>query len=282
MEVVAAKILPKKEDSKLKFRLSVSKSKTFDDCKRKFKYNYLDKLPRKEWDHFVFGSFNHKYLEDFHEDLLQHPERESSWNDRLDVAWSSAVDEFKDMKPDQIEEARGIFNCYKEILEEDGLPDIVSVEEPFVIELDGQVLLNGFIDRVQMDPDGIIHVGDYKTTKNKKYMTDFFQLETYAYALMTKDPSIKKVRASYIMLRHEFDYITEEFTREEIMGKIAQKFIQYKKDIEEEKTWRANPQFLCKFCDFTDHCEEGTSFLIKRGLIQPKNTKHVKVGLDSW
>jgi hypothetical protein len=47
-------------------RLSVSKTKTFLDCKAKYKYAYIEKLPRKDWDFHIFGKFCHKVLEDFH------------------------------------------------------------------------------------------------------------------------------------------------------------------------------------------------------------------------
>ena len=47
-------------------RLSVSKTKTFLDCKAKYKFCYIEKLPRKDWDFHTFGKFCHKVLEDFH------------------------------------------------------------------------------------------------------------------------------------------------------------------------------------------------------------------------
>ena len=36
-----------------KLRLSVSKAKSFSDCKKKFKYSYIEKLPSKEYDHLT-------------------------------------------------------------------------------------------------------------------------------------------------------------------------------------------------------------------------------------
>ena len=46
-------------------RISVSKAKTFDGCKKKFDFCYVQKLPRKDWDFHIFGKFCHSVLETF-------------------------------------------------------------------------------------------------------------------------------------------------------------------------------------------------------------------------
>ena len=51
-------------------RLSLSKTKTYIDCPKKFKFGYIDKLPRKEFEYHIFGKFIHQVLEDFHKTYL--------------------------------------------------------------------------------------------------------------------------------------------------------------------------------------------------------------------
>jgi len=58
--------VPTRDDADVEQKLSVSKVKTFDSCKAKFKYSYIEKLPKKEWDFHVFGTFMHDTLEHFH------------------------------------------------------------------------------------------------------------------------------------------------------------------------------------------------------------------------
>ena len=53
------------EKNKEILNLSVSKLKTFEDCKTKFKFSYIDKLPKKEWEFHSFGKFLHAVLEYF-------------------------------------------------------------------------------------------------------------------------------------------------------------------------------------------------------------------------
>lgn len=277
--LVIATLLSSKDESNTEMSLSVSKDKTFEDCKAKFKFCYIDKLPRIERDFHIFGKYLHQVLENFHRALIEEPSKREDWLPVMEAAWEVAYNEYSDqMTGLQYKEAREIVEEYKSILKEDGLPNVIAVEKPFYINLNNKILLNGFIDRVQIDPDGMIHVADYKTTKDPKYLKDFFQVMTYCYALCLEDPSIKRFRASFILLRHNFDYLTQEFTREEVMS-VAEKFITAASNIEEEKLWRPNPQFLCKHCDYLDHCKSGKNYLTKKGMLEKKKPT---VGIRKW
>ncbi|MFW9879543.1 MAG: PD-(D/E)XK nuclease family protein, partial [Candidatus Thorarchaeota archaeon] len=75
LKVIQASVLPSRDKANVDITLSVSKAKTFDEaadggCKKKFKFNYLDKLPRIDQDFHVFGKFLHQILENFHRELL--------------------------------------------------------------------------------------------------------------------------------------------------------------------------------------------------------------------
>jgi RecB family exonuclease len=277
--LITACLLSFKDDKDTDMSLSVSKTKTFEDCKAKFKFCYIEKLPRIDRDFHIFGKYLHQVLENFHRALIEDPSKREDWIPVMEAAWYAAYNEYSEqMTGLQYKEAREIVEEYKAILKEEGVPNVIAVEKPFYINLNNKVLLNGFIDRIQIDPDGMIHVGDYKTTKDKKYLKDFFQVMTYCYALCLEDPSIKRFRASFILLRHSFDYLTQEFTREEVIS-VAEKFIKAASDIEEEKLWRPNPQFLCKYCDYLDHCKSGKNYLIKKGVLEKKSPT---VGIRKW
>lgn len=283
---ITASFLPERDTSNVDMTLSVSKAKTFDEegggCRKKFKYCYIDKLPRISRDFHIFGSFLHQVLENFHQDLLDHPEKEEDWKAALWQGWDAAYEEYSEKLTGlQVKDGQKIINEYVEILEEEGLPNIVANEKAFYINLNDKVLLNGFIDRIQIDPDGVLHVADYKTTKDPKYLKDFFQLITYSYALMLEDESIKRIRASFILLRHSFDYITQEYTRDEVMP-VAEKFLKYAYAIEDEKLFRPNPQFLCKYCDYIEYCKEGKDFLYRKGILKDKPKKKPFVGVRKW
>jgi putative RecB family exonuclease len=241
-------------------RLSVSKTKTFDGCKKKFDFCYVQKLPRKDWDFHIFGKFCHSVLETFHKTYLEGcflP-----YNTVMGDAYKAALLEFKDkMTPDMKKECWGLIDKYLRLVSKDKankLPaNVIAVEKRFEFPVAKNIILNGAIDRIQLDADNVIHVADYKTTKNKKYLKDdWFQLLTYAYVIHKEDPSITKVRASYILLRHDFEYITREFTLAEIL-KVKDQYIKYAEQIVNETEYKPNPTALCNYCDYLSLCPEG-------------------------
>jgi putative RecB family exonuclease len=270
-----------KEANKNLFNLSVSKAKTFNTetggCKAKYKFSYIDKLPAKEWDHHVFGKFNHKILESFHDF-----EKVEKLEDHIlmQMAFKEALIEWKDkLLPSQKSECEEICKQYLIKLANDRknnrIEKVIDSEREFFININDTVLVKGFIDRVQIDYDGVLHIADYKTTKNPKYLKkDFFQLYTYAWSEFLADPNLEQIRVSYILLKQEvqqtkeeielgapkkylyFQYLTEMVTREK-MQEIEDKFLEYYTKIVGEKLFRPTPTPLCDYCDFPEHCPDG-------------------------
>lgn len=250
-------------------KLSVSKTKTYIDCKKKFEYAYIMKLPRKEWDFHSFGKFCHKVLEDFHNLYIKgscekYPELNSNspYHVAMTTFFRDAMNDYKEkMTPEAIKDCKEIISQYLQIVSKDktkkAITNVMACEKGFELLVNGNILLNGSIDRVQIDDDNVLHVCDYKTVKNKKYLKeDWFQLLTYAYILLKEDPSLEKVRASYILLRFNFEYITAEFSREEILA-VEDKIVEYGKKMLSETNFTPSPSPLCKFCDYLDSCEAG-------------------------
>jgi RecB family exonuclease len=250
------------EDSNsVALRLSVSKTKTYLDCKAKYKFAYIEKLPRKDWDFHIFGKFCHKVLEDFHNAYIKY-NSVAPFNVEMGNAYKSAIKEFGDkMTPDMKKDCWAIIDKYLRIVTNDKKnnlsANVVACEKNFDFAVNEKLVLNGMIDRIQIDADNVVHVCDYKTVKNKKYLkNDFFQLLTYAYVMLLENPDLEKIRASYILLRHDFEYITTEFTVPQIM-KVKDQYIKYAEQMVAEKDFTPNPTALCNFCDFLDRCPEG-------------------------
>lgn len=241
-------------------RLSVSKVKCYDACHLKYKFNYILKCPKKDYEFYSFGKLLHKTLENFH--LAYLSSSTAPYHQIMSEAFKSAKIEYKDkINPEMIKESFQILNQYLKIISTNpqhklSLP-VTAAEKNFQINLSEQIKLIGAIDRTQIDSDGILHISDYKTTKNKKYLQeDYFQLQTYAMVTMLEEPSLQKIRVSYILLRHNFEYLTWEFNREDILP-LKEKYIAYAEKIMNETAYEANPSKLCRFCDFIDICEDG-------------------------
>jgi len=271
-----AHIIQKKAESKADLPLSVSKVKTFEDCKAKYKYNYIEKLPRKTWDFHVFGQFVHAVLEDYHKEVM---EGTTEWpHEIMSRAFNYRRKRYKSLKPPQIKEGWEIVNNYLKQISSHH-PNVMAVERHFYIDVDQSVLVNGFIDRIDLDDDGILHVADYKITKNKKYLKDFFQLITYAWLLMLEDPSIEMVRGSFILLRHNSEWLTREIRREDVEI-VSEKYLKRAAEIRTEKLWRTSPSPLCNFCDFLSNCKDGRQFVSRLGKNRSNPTP--LYGKQSW
>ena len=249
-------------------RLSVSKVKTFQDCARKFYYTYVLHLPRKTWSFHTLGKFVHLVLEEFHLAYI------NGSIDPLHVVmgkcYKIALKKYgQSMSDDLKKEAFEMIDAYlrKITNEHHTLKNVLAVEKQFSFPITDHIILNGMIDKIEMGQDGILNIGDYKTTKNLKYMNDFLQLQTYAYVLMTEDPSIKKIRGSYIMLRHNFKRIEKVFDFDEVM-EIKWKFENYANLIENEVNFDANPSRLCEWCDHVSICDVGSAFINKGKNVQ--------------
>ncbi len=239
-----------------KFKLSVSKTKTFLDCKKKYKFAYVIKLPRKEFEYHIFGKFCHKVLEDFHNTYINGSTEPA--NIVMTKFFRMALKEYQ-ISTELKAEAKNIFNFYLKMISENPklLSSVLACEKMFELSIEDKVILNGCIDKIFVDEENTLCVADYKTTKNKQYLKeDWFQLLTYAYVLLQDNPDIQKIKASYILLRHNFEEITKEFNRDEIL-KVGETYLNYVEKIQSEKEYVANPNFMCKYCDFLSECEEG-------------------------
>lgn len=266
---------PAKNESVL--NLSVSKLKTFEDCKAKFKFSYIDKLPKKEWEFHSFGKFLHAVLENFH---LHHRDApDAPLNILMKEAYVKAKEPYEaKLTKEKVKEVWELCFVYlKQISEKrksNTLSDFLAAEKEFNINIDNTILLNGFIDKIQLDSDKIIHVADYKTSKNDSYLkNDFFQLKTYAYVMFLTDPTLQKVRTSYVMARMNFKEIVKEFTFDDVK-EVEDYYLEKAALMKAEAAFKPKPSRLCDYCDYLELCPDGSKFL---SGIAPKQTKIVPV-----
>lgn len=239
-------------------KLSVSKSATFNSCKRKYQFAYVHKLPRKEWEYHLFGRFVHRILELFH--LKYISGSTEPFPKAMSDAFNEAMAEFKGkITQSAKDEAFGILTTYLARINnnKDEVARVTDVEKTFNLEINESLILTGMIDRIQLDEDGIYHVLDYKTSKSKTYLKeDTLQLLTYAYIIYKEHPEIRKVRVSYIMLRHDCEFLTKEFMLDEILT-IKDIYEKYADDIKKESSYEPSPSKLCAYCDYVNLCDKG-------------------------
>ncbi len=233
-------------------KLSASSTKTFEQCRRKYFYTYIEKLPKKHWGHLILGTFCHRVLELFHKYWMEDKSLDLVELIGKCFAEARAEEEFVGkISPDQLNDAKVMIQDYLFSMEKFGMPNVVGVETSFQITLDKYVL-RGFIDRLDVDPDGLFHIVDYKTTKNEKYLDDF-QLLVYGMAIKDKYPDIERFRGSYVLLKKGSKLITNEFSMSDVY-KCQKKILDFGRRIEQEQKWEKSPSPLCNWCDFYEPC----------------------------
>ena len=256
-------ILMEKEETKLPV-VSYSKVTTYKDCPKKYKFAYIDKLPRVDKHYTIFGSFCHEVLEKFHKHYLEEKET-LPFVDVMQQSFKQARENWKEkITKDQLTEAYAIMLKYLMLVTEQSkeeAPDILSVEKKIWIPIEDEFIFYGFIDRVQRDKDGMLHVGDYKTTKDPKYLKDRTQLLLYGYALLVEDDKLKTLRSSYILLKHDLKPMIAEHDVSELI-EAKDKFVESWRKIKNDKLFRPTPIFWkCNMCDYVNHCKEGQKLI---------------------
>lgn len=248
--------MAEEEKDDITLTLSASRVKTYQQCPRKYYYNYIEKLPRKEWPHFDLGTLVHGALEHFHEGFKKDGAEDLNLKRIMKTSFKAQRDEMEKEKPlsnKVLLEARDLLLEYLSKMETDGIgSEIISLEQDFKIELAENVSVQGFVDRLDLDEDGVYHIKDYKTNKSLRYMEPF-QLRVYGIHLLNEYPDVDFFRASYIMMRFGGEHVSYDLNKADV-EKCKTELVRYAERITEEGKWIPKHSRLCDWCDFKDTC----------------------------
>jgi putative RecB family exonuclease len=255
----------KKQTKKLQLiKLSASSVKTYEQCPKKYFFNYIERVPRKEWDHLGLGHLCHKTLEFFHEYCMKKYVNKNDYAEIMSKSFIKARKAFPKLSGNIVQKAKDLLSVqyldengelklgYLGMLKKEGIPNVQGIETSFSFYLNDKILVRGLLDRFDLMRDGRFHIIDYKTTKNTQYIDDF-QLLVYGLWLKKKYPEMQSFRGSYILLRHNSNSKSYDFTIEDI-NKIEKTLIEYGNKIMVENVWTPIPTRLCDWCDFKNIC----------------------------
>ena len=246
--------------------ISNSKRDTFNQCKLKYRYRYVDRIDDYDisnTDALHFGSYIHKIFEDGVESPEMAQLQQLAEQCKDNYTFSKSYD--PKVQP-----------CLDNFLRLNAsLPERGITEQHFDLEVAEGININGYIDRVVKGSEGGYLVIDYKTSKREKSKVELYQdpqLKGYVYAVhkLYEVPLNKITAAHYYPLTDNL--VTVQYTVNQIHSHIRAVVDDVWK-IRKSKKVDLVPmrnQF-CNWCSYKSLCPEFTEHcLIEQRLEEAK------------
>jgi len=244
-----------------KIRLSPSRVNDFANCPQLYKYRAIDQLPEAISLDAERGTLLHTVLERLFDSPIPHRTSETAremlprfWSDQMEAKpeLASLVTDNKEW----IDRANSLLDNYFS-LEEPNAFEPTHRELHLEIDLNEQIYLHGYVDRLDVAATGEVRIIDYKTGKAPKPGWEdkaLFQLRVYAFIYWRNYGVIPRLLqliylGSAQLLRNnpkEADLLATEKILVRIADEIATA-------IRDDK-WTPRPSKLCDWCSFKNIC----------------------------
>ena len=253
-------------ESDVSTKFSPSKLATYQDCPRRYRYRYVDKIKREAQSVEAFvGSCVHKAFEELYKGLLHarkmtldevlavfEEEWRSTWSDWVVIRNKGVSPE--DWRNVGRECVRGYYLAHAPFDSD----KTVAVEKRigFPLEAAGaRFQIEGFIDRLALAPDGAFEIHDYKTGANlppQRELDEDWQLAIYELAVRHAWPDTKAVRLFWHYVRPGKDLASSRRPEElaALKGEIAALIESIKRDHD----FVPRKSGLCDWCEYRDIC----------------------------
>ncbi len=245
--------------------LSPSRAGDFKQCPLLYRFRAVDRIPEVSTEAQVKGTVVHAALEALYA-LPAQDRVPTTARDLVDPAWERVVAQSPaieslvpaDERTAFLDRARALVAGYYE-LEDPTHFEPESCEQRVEIDLDDGTPLRGFIDRIDVAPNGMIRVVDYKTGRAPREFTEskaLFQMKFYALMIMRMRGVVPaQLKLMYLADKQELTYAPDEdeLRRFERMLSAIWKAILA---AGETGDFRAKKGALCKWCDHQALCPE--------------------------
>ena len=245
--------------------LSPSRAGDFRTCPLMFRLRTIDRLPEEPSPDALRGTVVHKVLEDLFDlpAAERTPERgeamvQDAWEFVLD-AEPAAASLFEGEGADIV---AWLSSCRESLRGYFALEDprrLEPAERELYVEtlLDSRLLLRGFVDRIDVAPDGAIRVVDYKTGRSPGVGFEgkaLFQMRFYALVIWRT----RGVVPSLLQLIYLGDGQVVTYQPDEDDLRFTERLVEAVwRAIEAARAardWQPSPGFACRWCSFQSLC----------------------------
>ncbi len=244
-----------------KIRLSPSRVNDFSTCSQLYKYRAIDQLPESISLDAERGTLLHTVLERLFDSPV--PDRTSEtakqilpqhWNDQME-AKPELVALVTDNK-EWIDRANSLLDNYF-LLEEPNSFEPTHRELHLEIDLNEEIYLHGYVDRLDVASTGEVRIIDYKTGKAPKPGWEekaLFQLRVYAFIYWRNYGVIPKLLQLIYLGNAQLVRNTptepDLIATEKILLRIGDEITTAIRD----DKWAPKPSRLCDWCSFKSIC----------------------------
>jgi putative RecB family exonuclease len=245
---------------------SHSKIETFEQCRLKFKYRYIDKIIPEiaKGIEAHLGDIVHKTLEWLYIQVIE--KRVPSINDVISFYSEKWQENYSHDMPivNKTMTAKDYFNRGVEFLVNYYMKhspfqdNTIATEKRIEINLDekGEKKLIGFIDRLSHNiKENEIEIHDYKTSNSmwsREKIEDSRQLSIYSLAIKDIYGKDKKVCMTWHFLAHDMKICVRR-TNEEL-DRFKKEIIEIIEGIEKTKEFPPSKSQLCYWCEYMNIC----------------------------
>jgi RecB family exonuclease len=233
-------------------KLSPLRLRVFRRCRLRYRYQYVDRLPARPSPQDVVGALVHATLHDFFAYVPVHDRDGERLLTILDERWQALVFRLGSPAEREAWRQRAEAQMRRFSHQHDLSLRPLVLEAYYELPVSDQVTLIGRIDRVDEEPDGGLHLIDYKTGARPPEV-DADQLCLYAIMLERKLARPLR-RASYFFLE-EGDVWTICPTREELEESLSQA-VATAESMAAEQDFPATIGRHCASCPYLPVCAE--------------------------
>jgi len=189
------------------FRLSPLRVRVFNTCRLRYRYQYVDKLQARLRPSDTAGTLVHNVLCDFFAKVPREERSEQRLIDMFEGRWAALSPRYLRMPEAQELHDRNLDALRRFAQREDLRAEPFQVETYVQVRIAPDVTLFGRMDRIDEEPDGTLHIVDYKTGS---LPGDVDASQLHLYAIMVESKLERTVsRASFWYLDDGSVWTTE-------------------------------------------------------------------------
>jgi len=246
-------------------KLSPHSIALFKQCKLQYKFQYVDKLGDKYGKakpYFTMANHVHATLRDLFSVTPEHRTIESAKR-LLTNNWRRYRIGFRGRTDEKRWADRALGEVTRFVTEQDVSITPMMLEAPVEAKITPGLILRGRVDRVDKEPDGTLHLIDYKTGLVPESI-DWSQLELHS-LILSRIWSTAGTKVSYLYLLSGTTYTKE--LGQEALNRVRWELLRVASQIRKEKDYHPSPGTACAGCDFAAICPAKHDGYVRLGEV---------------